>query len=208
MSKVPGIEVIGIAAPTCAGKTSLITELRHRMPASTATLSFDEYDLFPTGSAAMEGELAERKIANWEDPALFDIEQLVLDIGHIAQGQQVKLQARSRESLAANEVERVFTPKRTNIVEGIFVLHDARARELMDLTFYIDIPPKVMVERRLATLRPESDGNPWDDPEYIRGAMVEGTRKYVLPQRDLARVVLDGMMPTEELADVVMRALD
>ncbi len=208
MSDIPGIEVIGIAAPTCAGKTSLISELQYRMPVSLAALSFDEYDLYPEGSQAMDRELVEGNITNWEDPDLFDIPQFVADLGKIAQGESVKLVTRSRESMALGDAERIFTPVRTNLIEGLFVLHDSRARALMDLTIFIDIPIEIMIERRLATLRPGSEGNPWDDPVYITGKMVEGTKRYVLPQRDLADVVLDGLQPTEDLADAVMNMLE
>ncbi len=202
-----GFEIVGIAAPTCAGKTSLVEELGRRMPVSLATLSFDEYDLFPAGSDAMTQELASPSIANWEDPSLFDIEQFVGDLGRIAQGQRVLLQTRSRESMAAGVSERTFTARKTNLVEGIFVLHDIRARRLIDLRYFIDIPLELMVERRLATQREGSSGNPWDDPDYIRGAMVENTKRYILPQRDFAHVVLDGTQPTEDLADIVMANL-
>ncbi len=207
MTGVPGIEIVGIAAPTCAGKTSLINELQSRMPVSLATLSFDEYDLYPEGSEAMERELAEHNITNWEDPKLFDMEQFVVDLGQIAQGNSVQLDARSRESMAANETKRTYKPTTTNVIEGIFVLHDPRARALMDLTVFIDIPLEVMVDRRLATLRPGSEGNPWDDPAYITGAMVEGTKQYVLPQRDFAELILDGMKPTQDLADEIVSML-
>lgn len=207
MTKAEGVEVIGIAAPTCAGKTSLVSELLTRMHGSAAALSFDEYDLYPVGSEAMERELAEPKISNWEDPSLFDVEQFVADLGRIVGGKSFTLQTRSRESLAVGEQERVFVPAKTNIVEGVFVLHDTRARALFDLSLFIDIPLDVMVERRLATLRPLSSSNPWDNPEYVRGPMVEGTKRFVLPQREEADVILDGLRPTVELADQVMQLL-
>jgi uridine kinase len=207
MSKTPGIEIVGIAAPTCAGKTTLLAELQRRMPTSVATLSFDEYDLYPAGSEAMSRELGEEKISNWEDPALFDMEQYVADLGRIAQGQNVTLQTRSRESIALGHETRIFRPASTNIAEGVFVLHDKRARALMDLSVFIDIPLDVMVARRLATLRPGSAGNPWDNQTYIMGAMVEGTERFVLPQREHAQLVLDGLLSTQELADRVMACL-
>gem|GEM_PF-1600434 len=204
MSVAYGSELVGIATPTCAGKTSLLEELKLRMPASVATLPFDEYDLYPTGSELMERELAEPRITNWKDPALFDMPQFIHDAATIARGYRVTLQTRSRESLEGGEQSRLFVPRRINILEGVFVLLDPDIRALMDLRFYIDIPPDVMVERRLATLRPGVSGNPWDDPEYIKGSMVEGTRKYVLPQREYADVVLDGTKPTTELATQVI----
>jgi uridine kinase len=208
MSKASGMEIVGIAAPTCAGKTSLVQELLRRMPVSAVGLSMDEYDLFPADSAAMEEELRNPKITNWEDPALFDLEQFADDICMLAEHQSIRLNTRSRESMAAGETERVVRPARTTIVEGVFALHHPVARAAMDLTVFVDIPLEQMVERRLATLRSGSVGNPWDDPDYIKGAMVEGTIQYVLPQRKYAQMVLDGTRPTAYLADLVMRQLN
>lgn len=205
MSRESGVEIIGIAAPTCAGKTSLVNELQRRVPKLLlGTLSFDEYDLYPAGSEAIQNELEEPSITNWEDPVLFDMVQFAKDLGAVAQGRVVKLRTRSRESMDRGEAMRHYTPRKTNLIEGVFVLHALEARQQMGMTFYIDIPIDVMVERRLATLRPGSEGNPWDDPEYIAGQMVEGTKQFVLPQRKLASVVLDGLAPIDVLADAVM----
>jgi uridine kinase len=209
MSLIPEIQVVSIASPTCGGKTSLAAELQRRSPSTVATLSFDEYDLFATGSEAMNLELIEGNITNWEDPSLFDMGQFALDLAQIARGQNIKLQTRSRESIAAGEIEKTFSPRKTNVIEGLFVLHDNKARDLAEpRTFYIDIPLEVMVERRLATLRPGNEGNPWDDPEYIKGPMVEGTKKNVLPQKDLARFVINGLLTTDEQANFVTWVLD
>lgn len=190
---------VAFTGPTNAGKTQLLEELRRRRP-DAEVLSFDEYDLFPSGSEAMDRERVERTITNWEDPALFDIEQFVHDLGKLAQGQSVQLATRSRESMARDEQERVLDTSTLNIVEGIFVLHDPRARALFDLSIFIDIPPEVMIVRRMAR---ERGSDPWDKESYIRGAMVTGTEQYVLPQRQHADLILDGLFPTATLADTV-----
>jgi uridine kinase len=201
MAGVEGIGVVGIAGPSCSGKTTLAAELAKRMSPHTAVLSFDEYDLFPAGSAAMDVELCDRVITNWEDPELFDVHAFTRDVAKIAQGQRVHLKTRSRESTARGETEKIFEPRQVNIVEGIFVLTDEMARAAMDLTVYVDIPLDLMVERRMHGR--QNDGMPWSDPEYIQGTMVEGTKMFVLPQRALADVVLNGELPIERLADIV-----
>lgn len=200
-----GIEVIGISGPTCSGKTQLVAELLGRLDGLASGLSMDEYDLFPAGSEAMEKELRNPGITNWEDPKLFDLARFATDLGTLARGESVDLAARSRESMDEGSERRVVRPARYLLTEGVFTLVNPAALAVMDMTFFIEIPHDVMVERRLNTLRPGSDGNPWDDPDYIRGAMVEGTKEHVLPQRELADVVLNGLRTTEELADEVMQ---
>lgn len=200
-------EIVGIAAPTNAGKTTLLAELGQRIQPKPTIYSFDEYDLYPSGSEAMERELIERKITNWEDPNLFDQDAYIKDLERIKWGLPVVLQTRSRESLARRERKRVITPSDLNIVEGVFIYHDPRARELFDTKFFIDIPIDEMVTRRLARTSPDSI-DPWDDKEYIQREMVKGTELYVMPQRKYADVILDGLLPTSDLADIVVAELN
>ena len=201
------IEIVGIAAPTNGGKTTLLSELGRRIDPTPAIFSFDEYDLYPSGSEAMEREYRERRITNWEDPALFDEEAFVQDLERMKQGLPITLQARSRESMAKGEKYIPVSPTSTTIVEGVFVLNDPRARSLIDKSFFIDIPVEEMVRRRLARTEPGST-EPWDSHEYITGEMIRGTQLYVLPQRQYADVILDGMMPTSDLADIVMAEIN
>lgn len=142
--------IIGIAGPTNTGKTTLNSELGRRIIPSPTVFSFDEYDLFPSGSEAMEKELIEHNIVNWEDPALFDEQAYVKDLERIKKGMPIVLQTRSRESLASGEALRSINPTDLNIVEGVFLYHDPGARELFDFRFYIDLPIEEMIRRRLA----------------------------------------------------------
>lgn len=53
--------IVGIAAPSSAGKTTLLGELGRRIDPPPTVFSFDEYDLYPSGSEAMERELRGKK---------------------------------------------------------------------------------------------------------------------------------------------------
>lgn len=202
MAGAEGIGLIGITGPSCSGKTSLAKAVAGRRPNSAAVLSFDEYDLFPVGSSAMDLELQDRTITNWEDPALFDEEAFIVDVAKIALGESVHLQTRSRESIERGETERTFGPQRLNLIEGLFVLRDARARKVMDLTVFVHIPLELMVERRLRDR--QDDGMPWSDPDYIKGPMVEATKRFVMPQREFADIVLRGELPPARLAKALI----
>lgn len=202
MAGVEGINLVDICGPSCSGKTSLATELAVRDRGLASVLSLDEYDLFPEGSEAMDRELAHPTITNWEDPALFDMKTFVSDVARIAGGQRVLLQTRSRESMEKGDTQRWFQPRRLNIIEGIFVLN-YRARRYMDLSYFIEIPLDLMVERRLYHRR--DDGKPWSDPDYIKGPMVEATKRFVMPQQEFADVVLHGGEQTiGQMADTIM----
>lgn len=196
--------LIGIAAPTSAGKTLLLRELGQRLSSTDIEiLSFDEYDLYPSGSKALQQAVEQGTIVNWEDPALFDYERYFKDLQKLRDGEPITLLSRSRESMAGGVETRTIHPKGLTIVEGIFAFADERTAALFDRRFYIEIPTDIMVARRLKRT-PEGSTDPWDDPDYIKTTMVEGTEYYIKPQRQRADVVLEGTRSTAELATQVI----
>lgn len=195
--------IVALAGPTCAYKTTLMGLLVAEFDPKPTTLSFDEYDLYPSGSESMEQELRSPKITNWEDPALFDEEAYVEDLARLAQGLPVTLKARSRESLAANVGHRTLHPNGLVIVEGIFTFRDSRTLGLIGLKVFMDLSEDVYVARRLKAALTRQDEGPWHSPDYITGPMVKGTRRYVMSQRDNADLVVDAIKPPKELASII-----
>lgn len=195
------VTIVAIAGPTCTGKSSMSAEIARRFGPDSTWYSFDEYDLYPSGSRAMDKELAEPTITNWEDPALFDQARYVADLAQLKRGEPVTITAGSRESLVAGKRDITVEPAGLVIVEGLFTLHRRAARTILDFSCYVDLPEDVMVARRLSSDR--GGEGPWDDEEYIRHAMVEGTIKYVLPQKRLADVQVNGLLPQDKVTDDV-----
>jgi uridine kinase len=194
--------LIGIAAPTCAGKTSLLNELKENLGDKLAVVNFDDYDRFYTGSSEMDAELDNPTITNWEDPKLFNYQKFIRDLGKLKNGLSIILDPYSRENQKPNTTVRKLSPTEFTIVEGIFVLHYPAARLLFDLKYYVDIPEETMVKRRIS--RYSGGKMPWDQLDYIKGPMIEGTRKYVAPQKKVADKVLDGTKPSIEIAEQVI----
>lgn len=198
--------LVGIAGPTCSGKTSLLKELDQRLGGAVAVLSFDEYDLYPSGSLTLKEALKKGNIANWEDPSLFDYKRYLEDLQKLRDGQPVTLLSRSRESQAEQTKTKTIQPDKYTVVEGVFTYSDPRAVDLFDRRFYIDIPVNEMVKRRLDRT-PKDSIDPWDNPSYIKVAMVAGTEYYVKPQRAKAHVILDGLQSPAKLADQVINEI-
>ncbi|MBI2622638.1 MAG: hypothetical protein HYW64_00910 [Candidatus Levybacteria bacterium] len=198
--------LVGIAGPTCSGKTTLLRELRQRLGAKVAILSFDEYDLYPSGSPALKEALKNGSIANWENPSLFDYERYLKDLQKLREGKSVTLLTRSRESQSEGSDRKTVQPDRYTLVEGVFAFSDPRTVVLFDRRFYVDIPVDEMIRRRLDRT-PKDSADPWDSPQYIEIDMVAGTEYYVKPQRAKADVVLDGLQSPAELASRVIEEI-
>lgn len=205
MSAEKSTLLIGIAAPTCAGKTSLLNALYDRLGSEMTVVNFDNYDRFFPGSERLLGERANPTIVNWEDPALFNYQRFIPDLRKLKKGVPIFTLPHSRESELRGESVKTTNPTKFTVVEGIFVLHYPAARNLYNLKYYIDIPKDVMIERRIA--RSVGSLNPCDQPEYIQGVMVEGTEKFVLPQKEFADKVLDGLRPLDENVGIILADL-
>lgn len=199
------IIIVAIGGPTTGGKTET-THAISRIDKEVKVYPYDEHDLYPSGAPGLVGLMARGGPPHWESPDLFDGPEFVKNIRRWRLGLPIILPANSRESLAAGLTTREVFPGRINVVEGVHVLSFSEIIPLYDATFFIDISEEEMVRRRLART-PQGSTEPWDQEEYIRGAMVQGTRECVIPQRSLAQYVLDGTRPFDELAKEVLRII-
>lgn len=200
--------LIGIVGPSCAGKTTLLRHIKEyfsQVGKKINIVQFDDYDKYPSGSEAMDKEMEDPKISNWEDPDLFDLPQYTQDIQALSKGETVTIFNRARENLGNKDEIKTIEPDTITIVEGLFTLYPEGIEDFFDLTFFIDVPENVMVERRLVRT-PQNSQDPWDQQEYITTTMLEGTRQYVNPQKDKvdADKILDGTQSSQELAHIII----
>lgn len=182
--------LFALTGPTCARKTTILKEVKSLMRDQVSVFTFDAYDLFPDPPS-------DRVIINWEDPELFDMNQYHADLFRLFHGMPILLQDNSRD--ARGTISEVY-PTNVTFVEGVFAYHSVVARQLFKRRFYLHIDEDEMVRRRLRRSAEDSQKAPWHDPDYICGPMIEGTRSFVLPQRDHAHIVLDGMLPPPQIA--------
>jgi uridine kinase len=98
----------------------------------------------------------------------------------------------------------VIRPRPIVIAAGFLALHDEEVNRLFDTTAFIDLPEAEILRRRRERANPE---NPWDKPGYIAESLVAGTRKHVLPQRERAEHILDGMKSQHELVEDALKII-
>ena len=192
--------LIGIAAPTCAGKTTLLRELEQRMGDELIAFSFDEY-LYPNNSLELTRVRAEHpEFTNWENPLIYDYQRYLDDLDKLKSGLSVTIFSYSQKVQREGFSQRIVTPKTYTLIEGLYVFLTPDAVQAFDKRFFIDIPNTEVINRRLARRQLNSTA-PWDSESYIRTEMIEGVEYYVNPQREYAHTILDGMKPAHVLAE-------
>lgn len=184
--------LIGVAGPSCSGKSTLEANLNERFGESIALLSFDDFFI---GMVALEG----KQITNWENPDLYRWPLYADVIRNLHNGMPARFEPHSHEAKMAGITERVIMPAPLVLVTGFLALHSTTSNEYLDLKIYIDVPPEEMVRRRIERAKGRPAGA-WNSEAYICDALIPATKEVVEPQREMADFIIDGLLPPTEIA--------
>jgi uridine kinase len=191
--------VIALSGPSGAGKSTLIQELSLRF-GSAVVLRIDDYE-----ATSIYPDTAQW-LADGADPNAFHSPQFVADLCAL----------RSGMTIFSPETSIAIQPTRFVLVEEPFGRGRDQMRDLIDFVIHIEIPFEIALARKL--LR-QNAFLPWEqDPDVfivhlreflmwylsVGRAFYLAIRNRVLEQCDL---VVDGMRPTEEIAEAIVSAV-
>jgi uridine kinase len=194
---------IGIAGPSCSGKTRLARELVRRLGPSARRLPLDAYyrDL-----AALDPSLREDR--NFDHPEALDRDLFVEQLARLASGAAVEVPVYHFETHSRAPAGRQVRPGDWLIVEGLFALCWSDVRGLLQTKVFIDSDDALCLSRRL-----ERDVlSRGRSAESVRAQYERTVRpmfeRYVLPTRRFADVLLDGADPLEKSAASLLARLE
>ncbi|HRH36736.1 MAG TPA: hypothetical protein PK760_00230 [Flavobacteriales bacterium] len=173
--------LVGVAGGSGSGKTSLVRALRQRLPDGLVCMvSQDDYYL----PAEFQKKDANGKI-NFDLPEGVDLEALANDLTKLVSGRSI-LKKEYTFNQAGKEPRSIeLKPAPVILVEGLFILHNERLRNLFDLRVFIDASEDAQLERRLRRDAAER-GYGADDVHYQWDHHVlPAYRDYLLPYRHL-----------------------
>lgn len=180
---MPGYETasVGLAGPSCSGKTTLAREIVRISPQEVTILSFDKYwiDLIP--------KIRPDELPDWESPESYDAARFIRDLQDLKRG------------------KRTTTQSNLLLVEGFLIYHSPISRACFNKKLFIDLPEEEIIRRRLARSRITFGIH--DEREYVYKMLLPGLRRWVYPQRQYADLILDGFKPVDVLAQEVLSVL-
>lgn len=195
--------LVGIAGPTCSGKSLIADRLSQRLnEKQPVIISCDSYyrDLSALSSS-------ERSSTNFDHPDAIEWElledhlKILCGGGEILQPQyDFSSHTRSDHSIRLKAGELI-------ILEGLFVLHRPEIRRMPDIKVFVMLPESHSITRRLERdvrdrgRTPESIMNQYNSTVKV---MME---KFVLPSGVFADIVIDGMDPVENSVARVMSGI-
>ena len=190
--------VIGIAGPSCAGKTALAKHLAQSLE-HVLVFALDSYyrdlsDLPPSARADY----------NFDVPEALEDGLFLRHLRALARGEAVDTPVYDFSTHCRRPETTRLGPGRVVLVEGLYALYWAAARDLMDLKVFIEAPEDVILARRTARDVRERGRT----PESVQAQYARTVRpmyeRYALPTRRFADLVLDGTEPVDGLARKVL----
>jgi uridine kinase len=182
------VTLIGIAGPSCAGKSTVIELLRERIPFSLVPLDHF-FRKIPAGT--MHG------FANWEVAESLMLDRLASCLAELRRGEPVLIPRAPWTEDFSLRVD----PAPLVLVEGFLLFVHADICDLLDCRVFIDIPEEEQLQRRCMR---DTDL----DPGYIETVVIPSFRRYrplLLRNSDM---VIDGTRSVEEVADGVKAVIE
>ncbi len=201
--------IIGIAGPSCSGKTALASLLAERL-GGAVLIHLDSYyrDL-----AGLDRRTRAR--VNFDLPEALDLELFEKDLGELSAGGDILVPSynfkthmrEDRSRWTPVRLKRAGRGKRFIVVEGLHALYLPEVRELLDLGVFLDASAEVCLSRRMERDMRERGRTRAQVAEQFEKTVIPMYALYVLPVRDKADLVLDGEDPLELLADRIVAAI-
>ena len=190
--RMPSI-LIGIAGPSGGGKSTFCRRLE-RSHTNVGRLKLDDFFCDLDEVATYMG------YRNWDDPSSIDWEGLIRAAEVLKSGESATTPHYDR-ALNRCVGEKCLLPKAIMIVDGFLTLYHAELRELMDVSFFFNLPEAEQITRR-------KERQPWVEEGYLTEVMLPNARAYVMPSAAHATHVIDALEPPETIYDMILERLN
>ncbi len=193
--------LIGIAGPSCSGKTELARKVSAWL-SSAPILSLDSYyhalDHLP---------IPERAQSNFDHPEALDWPLIRQHVWDLADGRTVDEPVYLFDKhTRANESRRV-EPRDYVIVEGLFTLHHPEVRDALGARLFVDTPDEECFRRRLVRDIAERGRTEECVRKQYETTVRPMAEAFVNPSAEHADIRIAGDQPLENALAIVQRFL-
>lgn len=188
--------VIGIAGPSCSGKTTLAIRLARTVDGDARVVGLDAYYREQQGVPDEE--------INVDVPEAIEHELLVDHIGRLIAGESVERPVYDfvTHSRAVRGVR--VAPGDTIIVEGLFTFYWPELRALLDFSVFVDADHDTCIERRVERDVRERGRTKKSVREVYEKKVRPMCDTYVHTTRQYADLILSGTDPVETLTERIL----
>lgn len=189
--------LIGIAGPSCAGKSYLSRHISQQLDA--AMVHLDSYY-----SELSHLSVVQRAHTNFDAPDSLDADLFIEHVRALSKGIAIDKPVYDFTCHArTSEVEHV-EPRQFIIVEGLFTLYWEDIRKLLGTKVYVDLGEDACLARRIERDIRERGRTRESVLEQYRTTVSPMAKRYVHPTREYADIVVTGNDDIAHEVEVVM----
>ena len=192
--------LIGIAGPSCAGKTEVARQLATILHAPVVALDAYYRDLAHL-------PLPERAKANFDSPESLDEGLLITQVCSLASGEEAAVPIYDFTRHVRTEAVELVEATEFLIVEGLFTLYWEKLRRSLEVKIFVSADDAICFNRRLERDIRERGRSRESVLEQYRLTVRPMAEQYVLPTRRYADLVLDGAGTIDESVEAVLERL-
>ena len=136
--------IIGICGASGSGKSTLANEIKSALDSDTVIIGQDCY-YFDQSYKPIE----ERVTTDYDDPEIFDYEELINDMNLLAAGQPITKKGYDYANHVRADIDELIQPPDVVILEGIHVFYNQELMDRMNLKVYMHVDPDMCLLRRM-----------------------------------------------------------
>lgn len=191
--------MIGIAGGSCSGKTSIAENLSRMVEGGVLIVGLDSYyhDF---------SEVPERDI-EVDVPSALDQPLLVDQLRTLASGEPVEKPVYDYSTHARKPVGVWIKPGDYVVIEGLFALFWPEVRDLFDICVFVTVDHDTALARRITRDVRDRGRTEESVRAQYRDKVLPNYERYVLPTKELADLVVDGLDPVESCARAIRERL-
>ncbi|OHX66916.1 uridine kinase [Flammeovirga pacifica] len=191
--------IVGITGGSGSGKTTFIKNLTKLIgKENVCTVSQDNYYI----DKDKQPEDA-KGIKNFDTPYSIDLEKFFQDISKLKKGESVEIEEYTFNNANATPKMLTFVPKKVIILEGIFVFHDPRVFEMIDLKLFIEAKAHLKLSRRIKRDNVERGYDINDVLYRYENHVMPAYENYIKPHKENVDIIVRNDRNFDIALDVV-----
>ncbi len=189
--------LIGIAGPSCAGKSELSKQLAAQLPAIVLPLDCYYLDL-------SDRPIEERARFNFDEPGALDHDLFLRQLTALTEGKEIECPVYDFSIHTRIKQTELVKPSSFIVVEGLFVLYWQDVRALFGTKVFVDLPDKLCLERRIVRDVRERGRTPESVHRQFAETVQPMAALHVRPTKAFADLAIAGDIPIQKSVDTVL----
>ena len=186
-------QLIAIGGCSCSGKTTLAEYLATELGAQILPIDAYHADL---SHIALEG----RARTNFDRPEAIDFERLLANLRRLASGEAIERPVYDFTTHTRTGRREPVPTTHFVILDGLLALHWPEIREMCGTKVYVDLDESQCLARRLERDVRERGRTPDSVRRQFEDTVLPMARRYVIPTKQYADIVVSGAAPVDEAA--------